>query len=169
MPDRVIVVADNCTDDTVEIARSFGFETFETVGNIKRKAGALNQVLAHLLPTLGADDVVMVMDADTTLHAGFVEAGVEAFEADRTLMAVGGLFQGEPGHGLLGQFQRNEYTRYSRMVMRRHGRVFVLTGTSSMFRAIALSAVSDARGRAIPGVRGDVYDTVALTEDSPSL
>ena len=33
---------------------------------------------------------------------------------DRALMAVGGLFYGEDGAGIMGQFQRNEYTRYSR-------------------------------------------------------
>ena len=49
-------------------------------------------------------------------------------------MAVGGLFYGEEGHGLIGQFQRNEYLRYGREIRRRRGRVFVLTGTASMFR-----------------------------------
>lgn len=165
-PDRVIVVADNCTDDTVAIARQHGVEAFETVGNTKRKAGALNQALAHLLPQMDDDDVIMVMDADTALDDGFIQAAVERFQADPTLMAVGGLFSGEPGHGILGQFQRNEYTRYSRMVNRRRGRVFVLTGTSSLFRATALREVAAQRDRTIPGVHGDVYDTVALTEDN---
>lgn len=81
-------------------------------------------------------------------------------------MAVGGIFYGEEGHGWLGQFQRNEYIRYSRTINRRRGRVFVLTGTSSMFRAPALVAVAQARGVTIPGRHGDVYDTAALTEDN---
>jgi poly-beta-1,6-N-acetyl-D-glucosamine synthase len=29
-------------------------------------------------------------------------------------MAVGGVFYGEPSFGLVGQLQRNEYTRYQR-------------------------------------------------------
>ena len=33
-------------------------------------------------------------------------------------MAVGGLFYGEEGGGLVGQLQRNEYTRYQRLVSR---------------------------------------------------
>jgi cellulose synthase/poly-beta-1,6-N-acetylglucosamine synthase-like glycosyltransferase len=49
---------------------------------------------------------------------------------------------------------------------RRRGRVFVLTGTASLFRPRALRAVSDHRGALLPGVRGDVYDTLALTEDN---
>jgi cellulose synthase/poly-beta-1,6-N-acetylglucosamine synthase-like glycosyltransferase len=44
--------------------------------------------------------------------------------------------------------------------------VFVLTGTASLFRPRALRAVADRRGRSIPGVHGDVYDTAALTEDN---
>jgi biofilm PGA synthesis N-glycosyltransferase PgaC len=42
-PTRVVVVADNCSDDTVAIARAAGAEVFETVGNTAKKAGALNQ------------------------------------------------------------------------------------------------------------------------------
>lgn len=165
-PARVIVVADNCSDDTVEIARAAGVEVFETVGNTEKKAGGLNQMLVELLPGQGPNDIVMVMDADTRLDAGFLEAGVARFENDRALMAVGGLFQGEEGHGLLGQFQRNEYTRYARQIRRRRGRVFVLTGTASMFRPLALRTIAENRGRTIPGRRGDVYDTAALTEDN---
>lgn len=165
-PDRVIVVADNCTDDTVAVAQAYGVEWFETVGNTEKKAGALNQVLADLLPTLGDNDVVMVMDADTSLDQGFVAEAVRRLENDRALMAVGGIFYGEEGHGMLGQFQRNEYIRYSRQINRRRGRVFVLTGTSSLFRPAGLRAVAEARSVTIPGRHGDVYDTQALTEDN---
>ena len=88
------------------------------------------------------------------------------FTDDRALMAVGGLFYGEPGAGWLGQYQRNEYTRYSRDIHRRRGRVFVLTGTASAFRPRGLRAIAESRGVRIPGHPGDVYDTAALTEDN---
>jgi len=81
-------------------------------------------------------------------------------------MAVGGLFYGEDGPGMLREFQRNEYRRYSRDIRRRGGRVFVLSGTSSVFRPAALRTVAESRGKAIPGTPGDVYDTAALTEDN---
>jgi biofilm PGA synthesis N-glycosyltransferase PgaC len=108
----------------------------------------------------------MVMDADTTLDAGFLESAVRRLTDDRALMAVGGLFYGEEGAGLIGQFQRNEYARYARDIARRRGRVFVLTGTASIFRPRALRTVAAERGRSIPGVPGDYYDTVVLTEDN---
>ena len=165
-PERVIVVADNCTDTTVAVARQFGVEVFESVGNTTKKAGALNQALKDFLPGQGDNDIVMVMDADTALDDGFLEHAVARFTDDRALMAVGGLFYGEEGFGILGQLQRNEYVRYSREIARRRGRVFVLTGTASMFRPAALRAVAENRGVTIPGAHGDVYDTAALTEDN---
>jgi cellulose synthase/poly-beta-1,6-N-acetylglucosamine synthase-like glycosyltransferase len=165
-PNRVIVVADNCTDATESVARAHGVGLFVTVGNTHKKAGALNQALSGLLDILGDNDIVMCMDADTVLDDGFLAVGVQRFTSDRALMAIGGLFYGEQGHGILGQLQRNEYVRYSREIRRRRGRVFVLTGTASMFRARALRTVAASRGSLLPGVHGDVYDTAALTEDN---
>ena len=82
------------------------------------------------------------------------------------LDAVGGVFVGDDAPGLLALLQRNEYLRYGRDISRRHGRVFVLTGTASLFRADALTAVAAARGSVLPGDPGDVYDTYSLTEDN---
>ena len=165
-PDRVVVVADNCSDATVEVARAHGVEVFETVGNIEKKAGALNQELVRLLPHTEPRDVVMVMDADSTIAPEFLEVGLGLLEGDRDLIAVGGLFYGEDGGRLVGQFQRNEYTRYQRIVARKLGRVFVLTGTASVIRAYAMRAVAESRGPFLPGPVGQVYDTLALTEDN---
>ncbi|TFD66333.1 glycosyltransferase family 2 protein [Cryobacterium ruanii] len=165
-PERVIVIADNCTDGTVAVALRNGVEVYESMGNTEKKAGALNQILARILPGQGDNDIVMIVDADTTLDAGFLAAGVARFTSDRALMAIGGLFYGEPGAGLLGQMQRNEYVRYSAQIKRRRGMVFVLTGTASMFRPRALMEVASSRGSALPGNPGDVYDTRALTEDN---
>ena len=165
-PARIVVVADNCTDGTVRLAREAGVDVFETVDNRHKKAGGLNQALRLVLPALDDNDCVMVMDADTTLDPGFLEGATRRLTDDRALMAVGGLFYGEQGSGLIGQFQRNEYTRYQRDLRRRRGRVFVLTGTASVFRPRALRAVAEERGANLPGIPGDVYDTVALTEDN---
>lgn len=165
-PERVIVVADNCTDGTVQVARGMGAEAFETVDNAHKKGGALNQLLGTLLPGMGASDAVLVIDADTVLLSRFIEVATARLDADPELAAVGGRFLGEDGAGVLGQFQRNEYLRYSTQISARRGRVFVLTGTATMFRADALLDVAAARGVALPGESGRVYDTAALTEDN---
>ena len=166
-PDRVVVVADNCTDDTVAIARRHQVTVVETVANDDKKAGALNQALAQLLPGLTQDDAILVMDADTVLTPDFLSAAAERLGPDPVLGAVGGIFMGESGAGILGALQRNEYTRYSRDIARRKGRrVMVLTGTATLFRATALQQVARERGITFPGASGQVYDTLALTEDN---
>ena len=111
-------------------------------------------------------DVAMVMDADSVIVPEFLETAMGRLEADPDLIAVGGVFYGEDGWGLVGQLQRNEYTRYQRHISRRRGKVFVLTGTASLFRTYALKAVADSRGQLLPGDPGQVYDTLALTEDN---
>ena len=131
-----MVLADNCTDATVEVARQHQVEVIETVGNTEKKAGALNQELARILPDAEPRDVVLVMDADSTIAPVFLQSALARLEADPNLVAVGGLFYGEDGGRLLGQFQRNEYTRYQRLVGRKLGRVFVLTGTASVIRRL---------------------------------
>jgi cellulose synthase/poly-beta-1,6-N-acetylglucosamine synthase-like glycosyltransferase len=165
-PERIIVVADNCTDNTVAVAKELGVEVFESVNNLDKKAGALNQVLKVILPDLGENDTVMIMDADTVLRQGFLKTAVKHFTDDRGLSAIGGLFFGEDRRGLLAQIQKNEYTRYAREITRRKGLVFVLTGTASIFRARSLRTVAEERGNLLPGTPGQVYDTHALTEDN---
>jgi poly-beta-1,6-N-acetyl-D-glucosamine synthase len=51
-PDLIVVCADNCTDHTSAKARAAGAHVFTTIGNTHKKAGALNQALAVLLPAL---------------------------------------------------------------------------------------------------------------------
>ena len=165
-PDKVVVVADNCTDDTACVARRHGAGVFTTVDNNDKKAGGLNQAMTEMFDGIDARDVTMVMDADSTIVPGFLQTAMERLEADPDLIAVGGVFYGEEGVGLVGQLQRNEYTRYQRYISRRLGKVFVLTGTASLFRSYALKAVADCRGELLPGYPGEVYDTLAMTEDN---
>jgi poly-beta-1,6-N-acetyl-D-glucosamine synthase len=63
---------------------------------------------------IDSGDVALVMDADSVLVPEFLQTAVERLEGDPDLMAVGGVFYGEPSFGLVGQLQRNEYTRYQR-------------------------------------------------------
>ncbi len=163
-PDRVVVVADNCTDGTVRVARDRGAEVFTTVGNSHKKAGALNQVLGSLLPTLGTDDAVLVMDADSELDSTWVESAEARLDAGYS--ACGGVFTGRAGGGLVAMFQRNEYARYRRDVSRRSGKTLVLTGTATLFKVGVLNGVVESRRSGqLPG-DPHVYDLKVLTEDN---
>lgn len=163
-PDRIIVVCDNCTDDTAEIAMLAGAEVFFTVGNEARKAGALNQALAGTLPYLNDEDRVLVMDADSHLNLDWLRVATCALLANPRAGAVCGVFLGEPGGGLIGQLQRNEYIRYARQVGRRR-QVPVLSGTGTLFRVSSLRAVALERGRRLPGAAGQYYSEDSITED----
>jgi poly-beta-1,6-N-acetyl-D-glucosamine synthase len=167
-PDQIIVVADNCTDDTATLAYEAGATVFETVGNRHKKAGGLNQVLSSILPALNGNDVVLIQDADSILDSVFIENALPYVHSDK-YGAVGGVFRGEGGNGFVGHLQRNEYARYARDVRNLGGLCLVITGTAALFRADILREVSQGRlNGTLPAgdARGGVYDTTVLTEDN---
>ncbi len=165
-PASITVLADNCTDNTAGAAIVEGATVFRTVGNEHKKAGALNQYLGQVLLTMDPDDLVLVMDADSALDERFLEVAVRRLRGNARLGAVGGVFMGHPAMSNLQQLQANEYVRYARAVARKRGKVMVLTGTATVFRARALLQVAEERGAFLPGEMGYVYDTSALTEDN---
>lgn len=151
--DRIIVVADNCTDSTIPIAISMGVEVFEPIRNMSKKAGALNQCLQGLITHI---DYVVVLDGDSCLSPNFVERAMEVFSDD--VGAVGGIFYPHSTPNFLSFLQGMEYVRYAREIGRNKARARVITGTGAVFRGKAL--------RELYRIRGQVYDTVALTEDN---
>jgi biofilm PGA synthesis N-glycosyltransferase PgaC len=157
-PDCRIVISDNSTDATVELARSQpGWEVWETVGNTGRKGGALNQAWARLSPSLRDRDFLVTMDADTILDPRFIELARAKFEAHGE--ALGGVcanFSGLPLESALGVLQAMEYARAERINRSRRGFAPILAGAATMFSVVAL--------RAVERTRGHLYEPV-LTED----
>ena len=171
--DAIIVVADNCTDGTVDVARAAGAEVVETSGNTHRKAGALNFALTEILPGLDDTDAILMMDADSQLSEGFIAATTTRLwrlQEGRVVGGVGGIFAADVDDwSVVRQLQANEYIRYARHLGRRRGRALVMTGTGSVFTVGALREVIAGRvdGR-LPdkGRSRGVFDTSALTEDN---
>jgi poly-beta-1,6-N-acetyl-D-glucosamine synthase len=160
-PDRIIVVSDNSTDATVPIARAAGAETYETVNNRHKKAGALNMALDHL--ALPDNTYVLIVDADSALSDQWIETALTMFTKQR-VGAVGGIFLGDDENGWLGGVQGLEYARYRRELIRLRGEARVLTGTSTMMPMAMFRRIRDARiSGELPG-RG-YYNLEALTED----
>lgn len=163
-PDSIVVVADNCTDQTASIAREEGVQVLETQGNTDRKAGALNQALSVILPPLAPDDFVLLQDADTVLSPTFLSTALEEIDAPE-VGAVGGIFYGEEGGGILGALQRVEFRRYAREVARRGHRADVLTGTGTLFKVETLARVKDLRASGTIGGGKGYYSVASVTED----
>jgi cellulose synthase/poly-beta-1,6-N-acetylglucosamine synthase-like glycosyltransferase len=162
-PDLIVVVTDNCTDDTAEVAASHGAQVIATRGNTHKKAGALNQAIDWVLPHLDERDLLLVQDADTVLNPWFSETAIATF--NRKVGAVGGVFYGEQGGGLIGLLQRMEFQRYAWELDRTGGKAQVLTGTGTMFRARVLREVQTARISGRIGGGDGYYSLASLTED----
>jgi glycosyltransferase involved in cell wall biosynthesis len=64
-PHLIVVVANNCSDDTAAVARAAGAEVIEMPHNPHRKAGALSYRIETILPSLADRDRIFIQDADT--------------------------------------------------------------------------------------------------------
>lgn len=160
-PTRRIIVSDNSTDHTVELARSRpGWDVWQTVGNRGKKGGALNQAWARLEPLLEDSDYLVTMDADTILDRRFVEAAFakheRAIAKGQKLGGVCANFSGLPLDTALGVLQMMEYARAEQINRSRGGLAPVLAGAATMFSVEAL--------RSLYRMRGHLYEPV-LTED----
>jgi poly-beta-1,6-N-acetyl-D-glucosamine synthase len=162
--DRIIVVADNCTDRTAEISLAAGAEVFVTEGNVDKKAGALNQGLHAHLPSLRDNDAVLITDADTTLDHRWVEHALEYLQRPST-GAVCAAFHADEADGFLAALQRNEYHRFARDNARRKAKALILSGVASLFWVRVLREIAAGRASTLPGANGDYYEVTASTED----
>lgn len=77
-PQRIVVIADNCSDDTIKIAKFKGAEVFITKNNKNKKAGAYNQFLQSIKND--EVDFLLLMDADTVVAKNAIEIGIKHFK-----------------------------------------------------------------------------------------
>lgn len=86
--DRLLVVADNCTDATAEAARAAGAEVVERTDQVLRGKGyALAHGLAHLEQS--PPQVVLVVDADCRLSAGALQRlAAQAWKMQRPVQGL---------------------------------------------------------------------------------
>lgn len=81
------VVADNCTDATADIVRAAGYEAHERHDpQHPGKGSALQWLMATLADRNELGDVIVFIDADTTVDPGFLRAVDRAFDAGASVV-----------------------------------------------------------------------------------
>lgn len=159
-PADVVVVCDNCTDNTNAIARDMGGQVFETKGNMHRKAGALNQALTRFV---GSYDYILIQDADTQIAPDLLATAIDQLSKDKRLGAVcskAGVKDITPAswwEEALWRFQRIEYGIFDSSRIETLGGIKVLHGMATVYSVKALQEVLQKFGR--------IYDETNITED----
>ena len=157
--DRVIVVADNCTDGTAAVARAHGVEAVERTDPARRGKG---YALAFGRDALSADppDVVIVVDADCTVAPQTLDRlTAEAHARRRPVQGSNRLFappQAGPNQQVAAfAFLVKNYARP--LGLRRLGQGCLLTGTGM---ALPWEVFRDA-----PLAHGHIVEDLGLTVD----
>lgn len=102
--DRLLVVADNCGDDTAAVARREGAEAVERHDAERRGKGyALDFGVRHLAAT-GAPELLVMLDADCLLHPGALDRLAAACRATGRPCQALYLMQAPSGAGLRQRF-----------------------------------------------------------------
>ncbi len=101
--DRLLVVADNCSDDTAAVARQHGAEVLERHDTVNRGKGfALDHGIKHLKQKPPA--FVMMCDADCTVAPGSVDQLVETASRLRQPAQALDLMKAREGAGMQQRF-----------------------------------------------------------------
>lgn len=133
--DRVLVVADNCTDRTAELARSHGAEAIERFDSERRGKGfALHHGVRHLEEN--PLEYVVILDADCRMDAGALDELItQVARTDRPAQAVYVL---EPPQGAEARQQVSAFAWLTKNLIRplglwRIGGPCLLTGSGMAF------------------------------------
>jgi cellulose synthase/poly-beta-1,6-N-acetylglucosamine synthase-like glycosyltransferase len=164
-PDRIVVMADNCSDRTVEIASSFGrhVTVVETVANKDRKVGALTQAWQQYVAE--GYDYMLGVDADTVLSPNSLADLEQELEENPKVGGVMARYTFDPAMGaskwarLLIRMQRMEFSSWTLDMLHRKRNTYVLGGQATLFRVTALQEVVEGERRFSP------WDKEAQVED----
>jgi cellulose synthase/poly-beta-1,6-N-acetylglucosamine synthase-like glycosyltransferase len=147
---RVLVVADNCSDDTAAVARAHGAEVAERVDTSARGKGYALAFGRDRLAEGPPLDAVIVLDADCRLAPGSVEALAEACTdgSGRPAQSIN-LIAPDPDASPMTQisgFAMLVKNLYRSRGMQRMGGAALLTGTGMAFPWSVFATASLASG-----------------------
>jgi biofilm PGA synthesis N-glycosyltransferase PgaC len=164
--DRIVVMADNCSDGTARVARAAGAEVVELSENQHRKSGALNAGFALLE---NEADLLVTVDADTVLPQDAVGGWVDEFRRHARLAGCSAKFTMRlPERGRWARFltrlQRAEFAKWTDSALHRRDRsTTVLAGTACCLRVAALGEVLVDTARPGPWTYESLVEDFELT------
>jgi poly-beta-1,6-N-acetyl-D-glucosamine synthase len=139
LPPAEIVVVDDCsTDETAGIAESFGVTVLRPPVNTGSKAGAQTFALDRV-----RTDLVMALDADTTLAPDAIELLLAAFD-DPEVAAASGLVL---PRRVSTVWERGRYVEYMlafsffKRIQDHYGKPLISSGCFSIYRTAELCAI----------------------------
>jgi poly-beta-1,6-N-acetyl-D-glucosamine synthase len=164
-PDRILVVADNCSDRTVEIASRMGRQVtvIQTVGNRDRKVGALTMAWQQYVGY--GYDYMLGVDGDTVLSPNSLADLERELEENPKAGGIMARYTFDPDLGqsrfarLLLRLQRMEFSSWTLDILHRRRNTYVLGGQATLFRVSALQEVVTGERRHSP------WDPEAQVED----
>lgn len=156
--DTIVVIANGCTDRTVEVARRYPIHVLDLPALPGRKSEAMNIGWA----THGhRADYVMTLDADTTLPPTALADWLAEMEADPTIGGSGAKFTVQHP-SLIGRLQKAEYADSIQVSLDR-GWTFVLAGAGSLFRGSVLRQIAARPDRTGPWTYGSAVEDFEVT------
>jgi len=161
-PDTVIVIDDCSTDDTARKAAAAGATVIRPPANTGSKAGAQTYALQQV-----ETELVMAVDADTTLAPDAVEKLLEGLDGDRVAAACGLVLP----RRVRTMWERGRYVEYLlafsfyKRVQDQFGKPLISSGCFSVYRTAELRA---AGGWSTRGTPPGQSVAPATTEDAPA-
>jgi cellulose synthase/poly-beta-1,6-N-acetylglucosamine synthase-like glycosyltransferase len=156
--DRLVVIADNCTDETAEIARAQGATVIERQDNERRGKGyALDFGLKYLADSSeGAPEAVVMVDADCWVQPGTIDRLVRvAISTQRPTQAI--YLLDTPLHpspkDRVSAFAFKVKNLVRPLGLWRLGQPCLLTGTGMAFPWVSLQAVDLASGNLVEDMK----------------
>jgi cellulose synthase/poly-beta-1,6-N-acetylglucosamine synthase-like glycosyltransferase len=153
--DRLIVVADNCSDDTARVASISGAETIVRIDSARRGKGyALDFGIRHLAQA--PPDVVIVIDADCEVESGTIDRLARvAMNCGRPVQALY-LMRSPPNAGVMTRIAEFAWTVKNKvrpLGSRRVGLSCQLMGTGMAFPWACISGANLASGHIVEDLK----------------
>jgi len=186
--DKVVVIANNCTDNTAELAYlkqiEYGFDKIELIimeNNAGKKAGALNYGY-RIIPN--GVDLVFGMDGDTVIDSKMHEEAIKKFAREPRTGGICSAYRAMPMSSLKGHKPDGSLTWWQRLLWRLQNLEFglanawrvehlysarVLPGVSSMYRKEMLDEIAALNGGGQVWVEGDLVEDYTLTLQAKDL